>query len=78
MFARHARRQPLFSSSIVNARGSTGLIGAFPETTLTLHFLHVPWPPHVESMATPFQLAASKIVVPASWRAYLTARSSPD
>src|SRR6266700_2020878 len=29
-------------------------------------------------MATPFQLAASKIVVPASTRASLTARSSPD
>src|SRR6185312_15705022 len=47
-------------------------------TTLTLHFLHVPWPPQVESIATPFQLAASKIVVPASTRASLTARSSPD
>ena len=78
VFARHASRQPLFSSSTVNARGSTGLIGACPETTLTLHFLHVPWPPHVESIAMPFQLAASKIVVPASTRASLTAWSSPD
>ena len=49
------------------------LSGACPETTRTLHFLQVPWPPHVESIATPFQLAASKTVVPASTRASLTA-----
>ena len=36
--------------------------------TRTLHFLHVPWPPHVESIAIPFQLAASKIDVPAGTR----------
>jgi hypothetical protein len=31
--------------------------------------LHVPWPPQVESIATAFQLAASKTVVPAGTRA---------
>ncbi len=70
---RHASRQPAFSSSTENARGSTELSGAWPETIRTLHFLHVPWPPQVESMATPFQLAASNTVVPASTRASLTA-----
>ncbi len=75
--ARQASRQPLRSSSVENARGSTGLISALPETTRTLHFLQVPWPPQVESIATPFQLAASNSVVPAGTRVSLTARSSP-
>ena len=35
---------------------------------LILHFLQVPWPPQVESIATPFHEAASKIVVPAGTR----------
>ncbi len=42
--------------------------GTSPETIRTLHFLHVPWPPQVESMAIPFQLAASKIGVPLGTR----------
>ena len=47
--------------------------GSVPDATRTLHFLHVPWPPQVESIATPFQLAASKSVVPAGTRASFTA-----
>src|SRR6266704_3000087 len=31
---------------------------------LIRHFLQVPWPPQVESMAMPFQLAASNRVTP--------------
>ena len=46
--------------------------GTEPASTLTLHFLHVPWPPHVESIAMPFQLAASNTVTPGGTR---TARS---
>ena len=53
---------------MLNARGSSGLIGAWPRSTCTLHLRHVPWPPHVESMAMPFQLAASKIGVPLGTR----------
>ena len=34
-------------------------LGAPSSSTRTLHFLQAPWPPHVESMAMPFQLAAS-------------------
>src|SRR5579862_6430953 len=75
--ARQASRQPFFRSSTENARGSTEVTGRSPATTRTRHFLHVPCPPHVESIATPFQLAASKTVVPASTRASLTAWSSP-
>ena len=39
---------------------------------LTRHFLQVPWPPQVESIAIPFQLAASNSVTPYGTR---TARS---
>src|SRR5689334_25015205 len=39
---------------------------------LIRHFLQVPWPPQVESMAMPFQLAASNRVTPYGTR---TARS---
>src|SRR6187397_1176371 len=63
--ARHASRQPPASSSGVNALGSTVETGSSPSTTRTLHFLHVPWPPQVESIAMPFQLAASNTGVPA-------------
>ena len=44
------------------------LIGTSPSSIRTLHFLHVPWPPQVESIAMPFQLAASKIGVPVGTR----------
>ena len=66
--ARQASRQPARSSSGLNARGSTGSPARRPRSTWTLHFLHVPWPPHVESIAMPFQLAASKIGVPLGTR----------
>src|SRR3954469_18932462 len=66
--ARQARRHPARSSSGENARGSTEPTGTSPSTIRTLHFLHVPWPPHVESIAIPFQLAASKIGVPLGTR----------
>ena len=49
---------------------------ALAGATRTLHFLQVPWPPQVESIATPFQLAASKSVVPAGTRASFTAPSA--
>ena len=35
---------------------------------LIRHFLQVPWPPQVESMAMPFQLAASNTVTPCGTR----------
>ena len=77
--ARHASRQPLFSSSArERARIDRRRSARARRRPCTLHFLQVPWPPQVESIATPFQLAASKSVVPASTRASLTARSSPD
>ena len=41
---------------------------AAPSSIRTLHFLQVPWPPQVESMAMPFQLAASNTVTPAGTR----------
>src|SRR6185312_2518371 len=66
--ARQASRQPPLSSSIVNARGSTVSMGTEPLRTRTLHFLHVPWPPQVESIAIPFHDAASNTVVPAGTR----------
>src|SRR5690242_13966966 len=62
--ARQASRQPPLSSSIVNARGSTVSMGTEPLRTRTLHFLHVPWPPQVESIAIPFHDAASTPVGP--------------
>ncbi len=37
-------------------------------STRILHFLHVPWPPQVESIAIPFQLAASNRVTPCGTR----------
>ena len=66
--ARHASRQPARSSSALNARGSTAETGTSPSSTRTLHFLQVPCPPQVESIAMPFQLAASKIGVPLGTR----------
>ena len=39
----------------------------------TLHFLQVPWPPQVESIATAFQLAASNRLTPGGTRV-----STPD
>ena len=39
-----------------------------PSRTRTLHFLQVPWPPQVESIAMPFQLAASKTLTPGGTR----------
>ena len=41
---------------------------AAPSSICTLHFLQVPWPPQVESMAMPFQLAASNTLTPAGTR----------
>src|SRR5512142_775622 len=39
---------------------------------LTRHFLQVPWPPQVESIAMPFQLAASNRVTPYGTRTGLS------
>src|SRR5271165_1052303 len=46
-------------SRLVGAGGSSEL-----GTILIRHFLQVPWPPQVESIAMPFQLAASNRVTP--------------
>src|SRR5208282_4293635 len=43
-------------SRLVGAGGSSAI--------LIRHFLQVPWPPQVESIAMPFQLAASNRVTP--------------
>src|SRR6266699_5620319 len=43
-------------SRLVGAGGSAAI--------LIRHFLQVPWPPQVESIAMPFQLAASNRVTP--------------
>ncbi len=57
----------------MNARWSSRATGIDPSVTCTLHFLQVPWPPQVESMAMPFQLAASNTVTPGGTR---TSRSA--
>ena len=57
----------------MNARASSRATGTEPSVICTLHFLQVPCPPHVESIARPFQLAASKTVTPDGTRA-----DSPD
>ena len=59
---------PRAARSAVNARGSSAPTGTSPLTTRTLHFLQVPWPPQVESIAIPFQLAASNTGVPLGTR----------
>src|SRR5262249_5514342 len=74
--ARHASRQPARSSSGENARGSTLEISCAPDVTRTLHFLHVPLPPHVESIATPFGPARARAAAPAGRRASLVAPSA--
>ena len=67
-WARQASRQPARSSSGENARGSSRDTGTSPSTHRTLHLRQVPCPPQVESMAMPFQLAASNSVTPAGTR----------
>ena len=53
----------------VKVRTSCRVIAAAtPSTTCTLHLRHVPWPPQVESIATPFQDAASKTLTPGGTR----------
>ena len=52
----------------MNARASSGDTGTAPSRILILHFLQVPWPPQVESIAMPFQLAASNSVTPGGTR----------
>ena len=52
-----------------NARTSSGEIGDVRRRrSRTRHFLQVPWPPQVESIAIPFQDAASKTVTPGGTR----------
>ena len=70
-FAMQASRQPSASWSGSKARESSRPTGTVPSSTCTLHFLHVPWPPHVESIAIPFQLAASKTETPVGTRTLL-------
>ena len=52
----------------MNARASRGEAGTSPSSIRMRHFLHVPWPPQVESIAIPFQEAASKTVTPGGTR----------
>jgi hypothetical protein len=65
---RQASRQPARSSSAENARASSDEAGTSLLSILILHFLHVPWPPQVESIAMPFQLAASNRETPGGTR----------
>src|ERR1039458_10457961 len=65
---RQASRHPARSSSVENARVSSEEMGAVPSRIWTLHLRHVPCPPQVESMATLFQLAASKRITPGGTR----------
>ena len=52
-----------------NARASSGETGTVAVArSRTRHFLQVPWPPQVESIAMPFQDAASKTVTPGGTR----------
>ena len=61
---RQASRQPSLSSVAVYALMSR-LVGAGASSAILIrHFLQVPWPPQVESIAMPFQLAASNNVTP--------------
>jgi len=60
----HASRQPALISSCENARKSNLEGSISPSVTLIRHFLHVPYPPHVESIAMPFQDAASNALTP--------------
>src|ERR1700733_8241830 len=61
---RQASRQPSLISWAVYALMSR-LVGAGASPAILIrHFLQVPWPPQVESIAMPFQLAASKGVTP--------------
>ena len=66
-WARQASRQPASSWAGVNVRSSCRLTGP-AGATRTLHLWQVPWPPHVESMAMPFQDAESKTVTPGGTR----------
>lgn len=59
-----ANRQPALISSAEKARKSNFDGSISPVVTLILHFLQVPYPPHVESMAIPFQDAASNALTP--------------
>ena len=68
---RHASRQPLSISPAENVRTSCRVIAAATPlrgATCTLHLRQVPWPPHVESIATPFHDAASKTLTPGGTR----------
>ena len=55
-------------ASARDARASSGVTGAVPVSIWTLHFLQVPWPPQVESMAMPY----SRPVVSPAWTSIST------
>jgi len=59
-----AKRQPALISSAENARKSNFEGSISPVVTLIRHFLQVPYPPQVESMAMPFHEAASNALTP--------------
>src|SRR5580693_10618808 len=61
---RQASRHPSASSALVYALMSRLDGGGGSSAILIRHFLQVPCPPQVESIAMPFQLAASNKVTP--------------
>src|SRR5437868_468648 len=65
---RHASRHPPRISPAEYARVSRLEGAGASELNRIRHFLHVPWPPQVESIAIPFQLAASNSVTPRGTR----------
>ena len=65
---RQASRQPAPICSVVNVFTSCRVIGSASPSIFTLHLWQVPWPPQVESIAMPFQDAASKTVTPGGTR----------
>jgi hypothetical protein len=61
---KQARRQPSLISVAVKARKSNFDGSTSPSVTLIRHFLHVPYPPQVESIPIPFHDAASNALTP--------------
>src|ERR1700693_6649471 len=65
-------RHPSAISVGRSSRWSAVSASVLPSTTRTLHFPHVPRPPHVESIGSPIQCAALNSVVPGGRRVVLS------
>ena len=64
-WTRQPSRQPSASWPAVKVRSSWRVTGTSASEVIWIrHLWQVPWPPHVESIAMPFQDAASKTVTP--------------